>query len=440
MQTISTNHRTSISGSSLDHQRWNNILNSTSGFKLPGVEKDVISPEVIEGFKRGIMDVIRFICQQQTDAYGFRVYLDGKKMPKEYINDKVFTVIPAEGDDGQNWLQEVFNDQKFGIILNYSEKFSLPLADQLSVLLEPLLDTIGIPSSGMHTTVFIGNYGFTPLGIHQDHYGANVIHFHLGPGDKVMYTWDPEHYESNAMEGKPLDEVLPYASEYPFGTGDLYFMPWDQYHVGRTDEISIGLTVWFDNHSNKALLDRLLSSIHRQFNKEELKEITGLEKDINHLNYANIDKILGGNPLTKDISFKQLLKLTFEEFKLALFSNRGWRGIPVTMEQLSDFKVDDHYYELKNKDILVPRPYQLYYTISESEITVFARGAKIIIKHHPLLEQIIGTLNQNTVINTDILLDQLNNVWPQEAGLYFLAMIYNKRGFNLVGVPSSELV
>ena len=34
-----------------------------------------------------------------------------------------------------------------------------------------------------------------PLGIHQDHRGENVIHFHLGPGDKQMYIWDEDAYK-----------------------------------------------------------------------------------------------------------------------------------------------------------------------------------------------------------------------------------------------------
>lgn len=436
MATIILQETPTTTEQPIDLATWQKILEKTDNFKLPGVEKGMLSAQQVLDFKTSIMDVIRFICTQQTDEYGFRVYLDGKKMGSDYLKSSVYPNLPAVGDDGSTWTKDVFQENKFGIILNSSEKFSMKIADQLSALMQPLLDTLGIPSSGMHSTVFIGNYGFTPLGIHQDHYGANVIHFHLGPGEKIMYTWDASLFEGLDPADKTLEAVLPKAKEFPFGTGDLYFMPWDQYHIGRTDEISTGLTVWFDNHSNKALLETLISAVKLQFPNDQLTDITPLEKDIHQLNLSIIDKIVSGNPRATELSFKDLLKQTFSEFKLALFSNRGWRAIPMTMEEISSFKVDDHYNELNDKNIQVPFPYQLYYNVNEPEITVYARGAKITIKHHPYIEEIIAELNRNQVINTDILLEKLTTVWPKEAGLYFLAMLYNKRGFYIISDPS----
>lgn len=61
-----------------------------------------------------------------------------------------------------------------------------------------------------------------PLGIHQDRRGENVIHFHLGHGDKQMYIWDEDAYKEltdlkhNNTDIAPL---LPHAKEYSFGIG-----------------------------------------------------------------------------------------------------------------------------------------------------------------------------------------------------------------------------
>lgn len=416
----------------LNSDGWLSILQKTGSFTLPDVQYNVLENEDKTNFKKWIFDVIRYICMNKTNAYGFRVYVDGEIVSNDYLNTNVYPNIPAIDDDGSQWIEEVFQQQKFGIILNDSEKFSLQIAERLSAMIQPLLENLGVPSNGMHTTVFIGNYGFTPLGIHQDHFGANVIHFHLGPGDKTMYTWEAGLFESADGKNKKLEELLPLATAHHFKEGDLFFMPWDQYHIGKTDEISIGLTVWFDNHSNQALFERLLKSIALEFNNTELQEITKMQNGIVNIDLAPVDAIFRNNENAVTLSFKELLKEAFLDFKLALFSNCGWTSVPISMSQLSDFKVEENFDRMDNTAVQLPYPFKLYHTADREKLTIYARGAKITMKYHPLLLAIIERLNTNEVITTNSLLSELNTEWPPQAGLYFLAMLYDKRAVALV--------
>ncbi|MBB5620723.1 hypothetical protein HDE69_001772 [Pedobacter cryoconitis] len=417
----------------LNRAGWENILHKTANFTAPEVQTNVLESEDRINFRKWIFDVIRHICINKTNAYGFRVYLNSEIVNKDYLTENVYSHIPAVESDGTQWIEDVFQDQKFGIILNFSEKFSMPMADRLSALIHPLLDHLGVPSNGMHTTVFIGNYGFTPLGIHQDHFGANVIHFHLGPGDKTMYTWEAGLFESLDGKNKPLAELLPLANAYHFEQDDLFFMPWDQYHIGQTDDLSVGLTVWFDNHSNHALAERLLKSITMQMDNENLQEITKMQHGIADIDYNSVEEIFKNHSKIADLPFKDLLKEVFSDFKMALFSNCGWTSIPITMEQISDdFKVDENFGLLDNVYVQLPYPFQLYYTRTNAEdITIYARGAKITIRFNPLLEDIINQLNTNEIFHTGSLLKQLNEEWPPQAGLYFLALLYNKRALYI---------
>ena len=417
----------------LNRTGWESILHQTDNFSTPGVQTNVLKQEDRVNFKKWIFDVVRHICLNKTNAYGFRVYVNGEIVNKDYLIEKVYPHIPAVDSDGSAWIEDVFQDQKFGIILNYSEKFSMSMADRLSVLLHPLLEHLGVPSNGMHTTVFIGNYGFTPLGIHQDHFGANVIHFHLGPGDKTMYTWEAGLFESVDGKNKVLSELLPLANAYHFEQDDLFFMPWDQYHIGQTDDLSVGLTVWFDNHSNYALAERLLKSVTVELTDENLLEITNLQRGIADIDYSPVEEIFKNHSRIADLPFKELLREVFTDFKMALFSNCGWTSIPVTVEQISaDFNVDTSFSMMDGVRVQVPNPYQLYYRRSTAEdITIYARGAKITIKYHPLLEDIMNRLNTNEIFDSGSLLKELNEVWPPQAGLYFLALLYNKRALYI---------
>ena len=74
--------------------------------------------------------------------------------------------------------------------MNNNEAFSEQLASRVLKMMSSLFEIAGLPPLGNEITVFIGNYGWTPLGIHKDHTGENVLHFHLGPGRKQMYIWE----------------------------------------------------------------------------------------------------------------------------------------------------------------------------------------------------------------------------------------------------------
>ena len=121
-------------------------------------------------------------------------------------------------------------------------------------MIEPLCDLIGIPPLGYEITTFIGNYGWTPLGIHKDVRGENVIHFHLGPGRKQMYIWQDDKYEElvgkNVFNNTNIEPILDKAEEFDFGPRDIYYMPWFENHVGYTEDLSIGVTLWFKSVNN----------------------------------------------------------------------------------------------------------------------------------------------------------------------------------------------
>ena len=156
------------------------------------------------------------------------------------------------------------------MIINRLENFNPDLAVLISYKIALLLKKKGIPSLGLTFNIFIGNHGWTPLRIHKDERGENVIHFHLGKGSKTMYTWDKEVYESRTepierLNNMNIEEFLPYANKYPFDEGDVYFMPQGEYHVGYSGSLSMGLTLWFNNPVRSRLSKRPIRAIIDQY-------------------------------------------------------------------------------------------------------------------------------------------------------------------------------
>ncbi|EMY3554043.1 hypothetical protein [Flavobacterium psychrophilum] len=418
---------------SFSSEWWDDFLGESENFTKTNVFKDVISKDDVSLLNGEIIKVLQEIYTHKTNQYGFRVYLDGKEQDNTYMS-KLFETPPTENETIEDYTKRIFDEQKFGMILNRTEKFSEKMAHDILLKIQPLLDKVGIPLTGLSAHILIGNYGWTPLGIHQDTRGDNVIHFHLGPGPKIMYNWEEEKYKEltgKKDNNKDIEPLLPFADEYPFETGDLYFMPWNKYHIGFSDELSVGLTIWFNNPTKKTFTSRILDTIHLQYLNDD-KEILDPDKNTSiDASFNDIESVINLDENLKKLSFTELMKHLHRQYKLAIISNGGWSNIPISLKDKMQYVVDK-YEVLENKKVITPYPFKTYYEKIEEELIIFARGYKVKIKYHIELEVIIDKLNKNQEEDVSELLKTLTQDWPIEAGLYFLSLLYDKRAINII--------
>ena len=394
---------------------WGNFLIDSENFTKTKVYKNVISKEDVDILNDEAIKILQEIYTHKTNQYGFRVYLGEKEQDNAYMS-------------------KLFEKEKFGMIINRTEKFSENVSHNILLKLQPLLDRVGIPLTGLEMTLFIGNYGWTPLGIHIDQIGENIMHFHLGPGPKIMYNWDEEKYKEltgKKDNNKDIEPLLPDADSYPFETGDLYFMPWNKYHIGFSDELSVGFVIGFNNPTKNDFASAVLNSIYQQYLNDD-NEILSPSKDREiDLTFDNIESVINLSENLKKMTFTELLKYLHKEFKLAILSNGGWANIPMTLNNKIKYDVDN-YEILENKKIVTPYPFKTYYEKIDEELVVFARGYKVKIKYHNEIENIIDKLNENKEEQVTELLSTLTQDWPIEAGLYFLSLLYDKRAINII--------
>lgn len=417
---------------------WENFISVNKNFTQTCVIKNVIPEELIKKLKDAVVDglINRF---KTKDLDGFRLYFPSQGKGKENADfiDELYKNPPFENEEIIEYCNRVFKE-KFGLIVNFLEKHSNFISKELRLIAEPLLEIIGIPATGVDVTVFIGNYGWTPLGIHQDHKGENVLHFHLGPGEKTMYIWDQEKYKDltgtkhNNFEIEPL---LEHAEKYDFGAGDLFFMPWDKFHIGKSDDLSVGVTFWFNNPSKIKFFDRVLNTFYTDY--------IDLNKDViapqhNYLqNNETFDEFISLLKLDEDIlngSTRSFFKHLYDEYKHGLLSNAGWQAPPQSREKEDKYNIDDYEFLLE-KEIHTNEPFKMIYKVDEDKETfyLFVRGSKIEMRYHPELKNIVDNLNTHKNWKVSDLLENLKSEWPVEAGLYFLSMIYDKKGIEVVG-------
>ena len=399
---------------------WKEFTNQNQNFTETVVIENAINDLDIEFLNNETKNVLRQVCLKETNN---NFMVDFFKNP------------PFENEDIIQFANRVFPNKKFGIILNRCEKFSYELTKKVSVLIHPLLETIGTPLTGLDITIFIGNYGWTPLGIHQDHIGENVIHLHLGPGPKDMYTWEEKEYKilpGFKENNQDIEPMLKHSKKYPFKTGDIFYMPWNKYHIGFSDELSSGITIWFNNPTKERFANKLIESLKLQYIEKDNTILNPEKNFIESNTFLNFESILIKDEKISQLNTIDFFKHIHDEYKISIASNAGWASLPLSQFDTNGYNVDEDFTILQNENVLTPFPFKNYYKIENDTLLVFTRGTKFEIKYHPELITIINQLNTNNICNVNDLLMKISLDWPNNAGLYFLSLLYDKRGIEIV--------
>lgn len=404
--------------------------------------RNVISEKQVIALNEGVCEMLKSRINRNEINNGFRLYVKGEEKTgyqvSNLIKGKKFNGNKTE--DIQSYCKKNFGE-KFGIITNYCEKHSEILAEQILKTVRPLFDVVGVPPWGIELTTFIGNYGWTPLGIHTDERGENVLHYHLGPGKKQMYVWDEKVYKEKGKgvsNNKNIDPLLKHAKKFEFGAGDLYYMPWNMHHVGYSGDFSIGVTLWFNNPTRYNFSKLMIESIKNLYLKNDQSIIE------NQLDYINNDDTFFDFINTLDVDNKILkeplekfLNQSYNEYKKCLISNGGWQNPPLRFYEKIDSK-KEYFVNLKSKTIMTKSLYKMRVEKLENRLYVYVRGYRVSFKYFPELEEIIKRLNQEEAeIKVSSIINEFNSL-PEEVVLYFLKTLINNKGIVVKEVELSD--
>lgn len=190
----------------------------------------------------------------------FRVYIDGMLSPE--LENSVLYNKPESGESFQQFLTRRTGGRTFGVVVNGSEQWSDLLARFAARTFAPIVSVLGAYRTTIEVTLFIGNYGFTPFGIHIDDPYTSVVHFHVGPSSKQMTLFAKEDFHRLNGERKNCFEprkLLPYGKTFNIRPGDLFLLPPHYYHIGYTQSFSIGVAVAISKYPDSMITKQILS-------------------------------------------------------------------------------------------------------------------------------------------------------------------------------------
>jgi hypothetical protein len=402
---------------SFSKEWWKEFEIKSKQLSIPLVVENVLKEDRIQDLKNGIYEMLQNLSEDKNfDSW--RVWVDGKqdhKIAKSLIVDPIKNEV-----DLISWQKRNFGDKKFGIILNEGQKYSDKVQEIISTYFNPFFEN-NAPFGGLNFSIFIGNYGWTPIGIHEDHTGSFVMHFHLGPGEKTMYMWEKSNYKKN-LEGKDNDKdpnkyLVHSDYECNFKKGDVFFMPWNYYHIGKSDELSLGLTVWVNYNTIDGILNGVWENGLNEIKKQMVSNENVLSNLINIQDTSGIDFAL--SQLDEELlasSINDFLLEEIEDYTGALISNNWYDKVVVhrTKEKV----------EINENTKLVLNKYKIHYSYSNETIKIFHMGNKVSFHYHEDIKKLLESLNignSNSVKN--ILLGKFTD-WPEGIGRRFLEILY----------------
>ncbi|MEP5341692.1 MAG: RNA methylase [Algibacter sp.] len=298
----------------------------------------------------------------------------------------------------EDWSQQIFGDQKFGIILIGLEEYSNSFAEKAATIVRPLLENAGLPLDGLSFLFFMGNYGFTPFGIHKESTGEDGILLHLGPENKEFYTWDDPKYNSiehNSEVFHNVSEMLIEGKAYELEPGDAMVIPHYVYHIGNTPKFSLSFVLDYVNPPK----DR--------FENELIKE-TAEEVLLNHVEYEKPIKLNASHSALNDVldihSIQKKMEIALARKILGLKSNGGIRR---KSNKTCAVIPQREIFSIKGKEI-----FPIYLDVpGTKEVLIFARGHRIVLKNHPMLPQLIDRLNKMKYITLISIRQLMEPIW-----------------------------
>ncbi len=375
----------------LNHTIWKTLVDQSNQLKKPTQISQIINTDDIAYIKGLILEIINLFLEKGDYHLGLKTYIN-----QNLDHQVIFKMIenpPQSNQSIEEWCIQIFGEEKFGMVLNTLEGYHNDFSEMAAKLVSPLLKEAGLPLEGLSFLFFMGNYGFTPFGIHKESRGEEGVLFHLGPGKKTFYTWDTPEY--NAVEHytdaiRNIDEMLPHAQAYELEPGDAMFIPHQVFHIADSSEFSLSFVMDYINPPTDKFENKLLQAAA----KEDLYLKDDYQTPILSELPSHIDKT---TILEKvDIAYRRQL--------LELKSNAG---IIRPSQFLKNNHLPNGIFKIKGKPIFP----LLLDKHGEDKVIVFARGHRILKPSHKNINSVLKDINNGKVLTTEDLFTKLLPEW-----------------------------
>lgn len=379
-------------------ETWKKLYHNSQELTKPTSIDNILSDDDVTFLKQELKNIINRFLDKGELHKGIKVYINHEL--QNGIAEEMAANRPEENETIEQWCMKLFGDQKFGVVFNSLETFSNEFTERMCHIVAPLLQKEGMPLGGLSFLFFMGNYGFTPFGIHKDAKGEDGFLFHLGPNDKGFYTWDTEEYnqiEHHTKVFHEVDAMLPSSTKYPLKAKSAMFIPHHVYHIAKTDEFSLSVVMDYINPSR----DYLEKTIATQIASSELIK----NPKVGYLPPVDITtEKLDWNSLLNSKTWENKYKSTLTKYITKLKSNAGVLNPSIFQNNEG---VLNPPFQIKGKTIFP----LLLHTENTEKTCIMARGNEVIVSNNSKLSTIIEKLNTGKTINFEELQNHLTPTW-----------------------------
>lgn len=395
---------------------WNTLLEDSNYLTEACLIKGSVSEQLFN--EQDLLNIFRQVTDKlEFGTAGLRVYVDGGQHVGRMSD--IYNQPIQENENLMTFTQRIFGNQKFGIILNRLTAYHPNLARQLAPLYQGLVEKLGVKWIDLNATLFVGNYGYTPFGVHYDGEANSVIHFHYGPGKKLMTLWDEDTFvEKTGSQRHYLypEKILPYGTTFQIESNDTFYLPEGYFHIGNTEEFSVGLTVIIKGISVNSWVTNAFVDMNTKSLNHEI--LDSYETDI-------VEILQNGLvvPEMSDKSYSTWIAEAMEDYQLSLKSNCGFKPPRWSGEAT--------YPNLGQQSVQIITPFQIFYkALPNNELRVYYRRNKQNFAHALVLISVIDRLNGKEVMEMAKVLEQ--HVSEKEFLLEFFALLLNHQAIELV--------
>lgn len=353
--------------------KWIDLLDKTNGLTTPAMVKGVLNQKECNVFLELLSKTTQEFTKKKKPNNGLKMFKEG--VQNNTLNELLIENPPTENESLDKWSQRIFEGEPFGAILNFVENYNNDIVQKMANKIRDLLELHGTPWAGLSMLFFMGDYGFTPFGVHRGSPGEDGVLFHLGPAKKTFYIWETETYNrltNYAPSYKNTEEILHAATPYILEPGDAISFPDDMYHIANTEEFSVSLVLDYRRASKRSIKQLLL---------DELQKIE-ITPDVPLGHDHSI------NPIEK-IDFYKETELATNRIKKRLASNGGF--LKKSNRLVFPFDAAG-IYQIKN-------PFQIQILNKhDKQLTLFSRGHEITTANTPDIIELIQKINAGETI------------------------------------------
>lgn len=394
---------------------WNILLEKTNHLTEACLIKNSVTPQFFN--EQDLKYILQQIpLKQGLGELGLRVFVRSGQESKEMTEMYQNPIQPSESVE--KFTKRIFKQQPFGIVLNRSTKFHPNLCKSLAYLYEGITKKFEIEWLHLNATLFVGNYGYTPFGVHNDGEALSVIHFHQGPGTKKMTLWNENTFVEKT--GSRLhycypEKILADGTTYEIEAHDTFFLPEGSFHIGNTEDFSIALAVVIKGISVKSWLSSALNEIQTEFFSPEV--LASYDTDL--------ETILQNGLIASGLESQSLsgwVAGAMEDYQLSIKSNCGFKP-----PRWSDNKA---FPDLAQQSIQIVNPFQLYYkSLPDNQVRLYYRRNKQNFAHANLLLPLLEQLNAKETLEVGKVLEQHPS--DKDFLLDFFTLLLNHQAIEL---------